>query len=263
MLATKCAYCGSVGKLSKEHVWPSCFLERLEGNHAHFSPKSGRVHGGDYIVCDVCEQCNNEKLSPLDSYFCRLYDLYFSNPRGPNEEVLFEYDYDLLARVLLKIAYNTARSAGSETSPFIRTTDYILYGNKRPTGISIIGELVSPTFVVDPKDPAHMKEIRPTMYRSALCQLKTPHGYAVLLRIIAVNSFFFHLLITREPSNQTIFNRAVRELINRVSGTVLLKPEYTSVTLRTSPQDSLSSMLPLLHGKHREYKEFFDGQQSR
>jgi len=204
-----------------------------------------------------------KKLSSLDSYFCKLYDLYFSNPRGFNEEVLFEYEYDLLARVLLKIAYNTARSAGSETSPFIRTTDYILYGNKKPTGISIIGELVSPTLIADTKDASHVKEIRPTMYRSALGQLITPHGYAVLLRIIAVNSFFFHLLITRELSNQTIFNRAVRELINHVSGAVLLKPECKSVILRTSPQDSLSSMLPLLSRKHREYEEFFDGQQSR
>lgn len=220
------------------------------------------MHGGDYTVCDVCEQCNNEKLSSLDSYFCKLYDLYFSNPRGLSEKVLFEYEYDLLARVLLKIAYNTARIAGSETSPFIRTTDYILYGNNRPTGISIIGELVSPTFIADPKDPARVKEIRPTMYRSILGQLKTPHGYAVLLRIVVVNSFFFHLLITREPSNQTIFNRAVRELINHVLGTVLLKPECKSVILRTSPQDSLSSMLPLLCREHKKYKEFFDGQQS-
>ena len=260
-MATKCAYCGYVGKLSREHVWPSGFLKRREGNYAHYSPKSGKVHGGDYIVSDVCERCNNNKLSPLDSYFCKLDDLYFSNPRGFNEEVVFEYEYDLLARVLLKIAYNTARSAGSETSPFTRTTDYILLGNKRPTGISIIGELVSPTLVPDSKDPARMKEIRPTMYRSALGQLRTPHGYGVLVRIIAVNSFFFHLLITRNPSNQTIFNRAARELINHVPGTVLLKPEHKSVILRTSPQDSLSSMLPLLHGKHKEYKKFFDGQQ--
>jgi hypothetical protein len=257
-LARKCAYCGSVRKLSKEHVWPSGFLKKLEGNHAHYSPKSGKVHGGDYIVCDVCECCNNEKLSPLDSYFCKLYDLYFSNSRGPNEEVLFEYEYDLLARVLLKIAYNTARSAGSEISPFTRTTDYILYGAKKPAGISIIGELVSPTFVADINAPAHIKEIRPIMYRSILGQLKTPHGYAVLLRIIAVNSFFFHLLITREPYHKTIFNRAVRELITNVSGTVLLKPERKSVVLRTSPQDGLSSMLPLLQKKHKEYKEFFD-----
>jgi hypothetical protein len=164
----------------------------------------------------------------------------------------------LLARALLKIAYNTARSAGSETSPFIRTTDYILYGNKRPTGISMIGELVSPTFIADTKDTANVKEIRPTMYRSILGQLRTPHGYSVLVRIIAVNSFFFHLLITREPSNQTVFNRAVREFINHVSGTVLLKPTCKSVILRTSPQDSLSSMIPLLYRKRKEYGKFFE-----
>lgn len=262
-MAKTCVYCGSVGKLSREHVWPSCFLERLEGNYAHYSPKSGKVHGGDYIVRDVCEICNNEKLSYLDSYFCKLYDLYFSKPKGLNEEILFEYDYDLLSRALLKIAYNTARSAGSETDPFTKIADYILYGNKRPPGISVIGELVSPTFIADTKNTAlPVKEIRPTIYRSILGQLRTPHGYAVLVRIIVVNSFFFHLLITREPFNKTIFNRAVREFINHVSGTVLLKPEYKSVILRTSPQDGLSSMFPLLLAKHKEYKEFFDKQQN-
>lgn len=258
----KCAYCGAVGKLSKEHVWPSSFLKRHEGNHAHYSPKSGKVHGGDYIVCDVCECCNNEKLSPLDSYFCELYDLYFSIPRGFDEVVLFEYDYDLLVRVLLKIAYNTARSAGSETSPFIRTTDYILHGNKRPTGIAVIGELVSPTVIADAKDAAHVKEISPPPYRSVLCQSLTPHGSAVLLRLIAVSSFYFHLLIIREPLKQAIFNRAVQEFLDYIPGTVLLKPMCKNIIMRTSPQDGLSSMLPLLVRKHKEYEEFFDRQQS-
>jgi hypothetical protein len=260
-LSRKCAYCGGVGKLSKEHVWPSAFLKRLEGNYAHYSPKSGKVHGGDYIVHDVCEICNNEKLAPLDSYFCSLYDTYFLNPRGFNEEVIFEYDYDLLARALLKIAYNTARSGGSETAPFERIVDYIRDGRIRSDGFAVIGELVSPTLLIESNGSTLIpKEIRPTMYRSALARLISPNGDAVLLRIIAVNSFFFHLLIAREPFNQTIFDKAIQEFIDRVSGAVLLKPAYKNIILRTSPQDSLSSMFPLLQSKHKEYKKFFEKQ---
>jgi len=249
--------------LSREHVWPSCFLDRLKDRAAHYSPKSGKVHGGEYIVCDVCETCNNEKLAPLDSYFCSLYDTYFLHTRGFNEEVLFEYDYDLLARALLKIAYNTARSAGSETAPFARISDYILNGSIRPYGFAVIGELVAPTLLTEYNGSTVIaKEIRPTMYRSALGKLISPHGHSVLLRIIEVNSFFFHLLIAREPFDQRTFDKAVQEFIDRVSGTVLLQPVCRSTILRTSPQDSLRSLLPLLRRKHKEYKEFFEGQKS-
>jgi hypothetical protein len=261
-LSRKCAYCGAVGNLSKEHVWPSGFLERLEGKYANYSPKSGKVHGGEYIVHDVCKICNNEKLAPLDSYFCSLYDKYFLNPKGFNEEVVFEYDYDLLARALLKIAYNTARSAGSETSPFERIVDYIRDGRIRSDGFAVIGELVAPTVLIESNGSTLIpKEIRPNMHRSALAMLISPNGHAVLLRMIAINSFFFHLLIAREPFDQTIFDKAVQEFIDRVSGAVLLKPTYKNIILRTSLQDSLSSMLPLLQSKHKEYKKFFEGQQ--
>jgi hypothetical protein len=254
-----CAYCGNTGKFTREHVWPNCFLERLECTHAHFSPKSGKVHGGDYVVCDVCTTCNSDKLSELDDYFCYLYDKYFVEPRGVDEEVIFEYEYDPLARALLKISYNTARSAGSEITPFKYLTDYMLDGESRPFGFVIIGELVSPTFIAEKKGTKSVvKEIRPTMYRSMRGQLQTPHGSTVLTRIVAISSFFFHILIARDPKNEDVFNTAVHEFLSVIDGTELLNPVSTSITLRTTHRDSLSSMMPLLKLKHKEYKEFFE-----
>lgn len=258
-MSRKCAYCGSDTKLSKEHVWPKSFLAKLEKGYAKYSPKSGKVHGGDYIVHDVCSLCNNERLSPLDLYFSKLYDSYFYDTKGLNETIIFEFDYDLLTRVLLKIAYNTARSAGSEVLPFQRIVNYILYGTERPEGIATIAELVSPTFITHQiNKELHIKEIRPTMFRSALGKLLTPHGDTVLVRIVAVNSFYFHLLITRDPFDKKIFEIAVNEFTEGIPGTILLSPTCKSVSLYSSPQDGISSMLPLLKGKHKEYSEFFN-----
>ena len=93
-----CAFCGQKRKVTKEHVWPRCFMNRVGRGNAHYSPKSGQVHGADYVVRDVCSQCNNNCLTELDNYFCDLYDEYLSFPRGSNEEVILKYDYNLLCR---------------------------------------------------------------------------------------------------------------------------------------------------------------------
>ncbi len=259
-----CAFCGKEKKLTKEHVWPSCFLDRVGRGSAHYSPKSGKVHGADYIVRDVCSECNNVHLAELDKYFCDFYDKYLSVPLGANQVVSLNYKYDLLCRVLLKIAYNTARSAGSESAPFHRLLKYILRGGDCPTGVALIAELVSPTYIADKGKPiAVVKEIRPKMYRSLMGQLTTPHGTAVLIRVVAVNSFFFHLLLAREPEDCESFEMAMAEFLLGIHGTVALPSDGGTVQLRSSPQDGLSSMFPLFKAKSDQYRSFFDHRNKR
>ena len=256
----RCAYCSEECSPTREHVWPEGFLDRVRKTgqgFAHYSPKSGVVHGADYIVRDVCTTCNNIKLSGLDQYFCALYDQYFYDPKGSDAVVEFFYDFDLLLRSLLKIAYNTARSAGSETKPFERTTKYILDGGTSPNGIALIAELVSPSYVAaTPWSTPH--EIRPTAYRSARGLLKTQNAEAVLVRIVAVGSFFFHLLLARDQNNLDPFGAAVSEFLASIRGTTLVDPSKPSIMLRSSPQDSLRSMMPLLNAKWEQLREFFD-----
>jgi hypothetical protein len=258
MSQKKCAYCGTFGPFTREHIWPAAFLERRKGLHAHYSPSSGNVHGADYIVRDVCKACNNGNLSVLDSYFCSIYDNYFKEPKGAGSEVTFNYDYNLLARALLKIAYNTARGANSEVMPLQRYSKYILNGEPRPEGLAVICELVSPSYIKDPDDPTQITEILPTMYRSARAEFQSPNGSAFLVRIVAVNSFYFHMLVVRDPNNLECFYQGIREFLEGVKGTIILLPENDQVTLSTSPQDGLRSMLPLLKAKRTEYRNFFD-----
>lgn len=258
MSSKKCAYCGSGGPFTKEHVWPAAFLGRRNGLYAHYSPSSGNVHGADYIVRDVCQSCNNGKLSILDNYFCKIYDNYFKEPRGVGIEVVFDYDYHLLARTLLKIAYNTARSANSEVIPLQRFSEYILKGEQRPEGLAVIGELVSPSYIKDNEDPAKIKEILPTMYRSARGEFQSPYGSTFLLRMVAINSFYFHLLVVRNPAQIEDFYQGINEFLEGVKGTVILQPESNQVILKTSPQDGLRSMLPLLKAKRTNFRAFFD-----
>jgi len=95
------------------------------------------------------------------------------------------------------------------------------------------------------------------MYRSALSKLLTPNAEASLLRLVAVNSFFFHIALRRKEASTFQFDMSVRELLENVAGTVFVDPRYKSIELTTSPQDSLRSMLPLLQVKRKEYSDYF------
>lgn len=116
-MAKECAYCGGAGPFTADHVWLNCFLDRFGRHAALCSVRGQQVHGADYVVKDVCETCNSEKLSPLDSYFCRLYDEYLVHLHDFNSTVALHYDFNLLSRSLLKIAHNSARQGVSDAGP--------------------------------------------------------------------------------------------------------------------------------------------------
>lgn len=250
-----CAYCDRSAVLTKEHVWPECFLKRRGRDAAHFSHKSGRVHGADYVVADVCSECNATRLSPLDAYFCRLYDAYFSEPRDFDSTVVFRFEFDTLVRALLKIAYNSARSAGSHVDYFFGFRSFILGLEGRPTQLAMFLELVSPSLI--PDEAGGHKKLLPTMYRSAVTSLLTRAGQEVVTRIVAVNSFYFHLVLPRATTSATVFDEAVGDLGVLISGVVRLDPDVDEVVLRSSPQDGLRSIRPQLEAHAKQYREYF------
>lgn len=119
----------------------------------------------------------------------------------------------------------------------------------------VVAELVSPSRIRTLDNTTTV--IPPTMYRSALSKLLTPNAEASLLRLVAVNSFFFHIALRRKEASTFQFDMSVRELLENVAGTVFVDPRYKSIELTTSPQDSLRSMLPLLQVKRKEYSDYF------
>ena len=158
---TICAYCKKDKKLTREHVWPDCFLEKRQNITAHFSVKDQKVHGADYVVKDVCEDCNGVKLSTLDKYFCELADNYFDKTYTTDDALHFEYDYNMLSRALLKIAYNTARAGVTEPTVLSNASSYILGETNTLSGLVILLELVGPNEIMAIGDSDFTKEIVP------------------------------------------------------------------------------------------------------
>ena len=225
------------GPFTKDHVWPACFLERLGRRAAHFSHTAQKAHGADYVVGDVCADCNNRRLSPLDAYFCQVYDRFFSKSHGFGAEVVFEYDFEPLSRALFKIAYNSARGVKADLSPFQRVVHYVRGGGEVPTRLALGLELISPSIVEDKTAPEGKAVLLPDgVYRSAVTQLLSPHGTRLHTRIVAINSYYFHSVLPATDVSNEAFNQAAAELPQYIEGVVLLPRGRSSVAVRTSPQ---------------------------
>lgn len=259
-----CAYCHGPGPFTREHVWPECFLSRIGRVAAHFSHKSGRVHGADYVVGDVCSNCNNVLLSPLDAYFCAQYDAYFKTARGFDAQVDFEYDGPLLERTILKIAYNSARGAGADLRPFGDAIEFVLRGTPRPVQLALFAELVSPTLIHDATAPGSTRAQLPeNLYRSCTTLLLSPRGSLLHTRIVAVNSFYFHLVLPAAEMSNDEFHSAADELPAFIVGVSRIGPTGKSVALRSSPQDAISSIVPHVDRHMQAYKGFFEKRQRK
>lgn len=114
-MARTCAYCGKTKSLTREHLWPASLHKRLQTirgdlQHSFWSKRLDKSVPSEPKIKDVCENCNNVALSELDAYICVLFDKYFATILEKGDKVIFRYDYDRLARWLLKLSYNSARA---------------------------------------------------------------------------------------------------------------------------------------------------------
>jgi hypothetical protein len=199
----KCAYCGAEGTLTREHLWPQSLHRRVivgaPDDHAGFwLGKIDKEIANEPTVRDVCAICNNTVLSQLDAYICQLYDAHLFHILKRNERVVFEYNYHLLKRWLLKMCFNSARiNASIDAFVFPPLLPYIL-GKSTATGrdVQLYVQLAYPAKVPDnqlePDDP------RPLIYEPVVNRVGhfwfAPEGIGKkLLRAVHLRSYSFYL----------------------------------------------------------------------
>lgn len=125
----KCAFCGSVNELTGEHVIPNGLIKLFPEQDITFMEKTKYKDNEGLTINDVCKECNNIKLGILDEYGVSLIKKYFYKSYKEDDSLTFEYDYDLLGRWLLKIAYNLER-VKKQQSIILNSIKYILDGVK-------------------------------------------------------------------------------------------------------------------------------------
>jgi len=140
-----CAYCGHGSDLTNEHVLPKCFRKTFKAITTAKTPAGEKAILADLEIHDVCSGCNHGPLSRLDTYLCELNDKYFLKIVRPGDHVRFEFDFDQLLRVLLKIGYNVARARKWPLGNWQEVPLYILGTSPCPSGFRVFVQLMIPT----------------------------------------------------------------------------------------------------------------------
>ena len=109
-----------------------------------------------------------------------------------------------------------------------------------------------------PQSDGSSLKIMPQMYRSALSRFLGPGGDRILLGTVAVNSYCFHLMVSIEVLTQGEFEAVADQLCKDVKRAVRLDHSLREITIHTSPQDGIRSIVPQLGMYRDQYRKFFD-----
>jgi hypothetical protein len=114
----KCAYCGKEAKGTKEHIISGGVLDLFPECYITFDDARQVIHEADPMVKDVCADCNNNRISYIDSYAKEFISHYFTRKYNEDDIVEVEYDYVMIQKMLLKYAFNDMRSHKENCSFF-------------------------------------------------------------------------------------------------------------------------------------------------
>lgn len=181
------------------------------------TPKGEVAITGQPTIKDVCIDCNNGSLSKLDEYAVNLYDRYFHQLVEPGDLVTFEFDFDLLARWLLKIVYNHARARKWEFKPSREILDYILAGANLSNLPEIILQLIIPTR----ERPGVHPRIDPIDSRVGLLNPALMPGIQ-FGALVAQRSYYFYLLLLPPYPTRKSREIVLEKLRKSVPGAVRL-----------------------------------------
>ena len=114
----KCAYCGKEAHGTREHIVSCAILDLFPECFMTVDDARNTTYEADPMIKDVCADCNNNKISYIDSYAKTFIGKYFVQNYKEGDIVEVEYDYVMIQKMLLKYAYNDMRSHKKDCSFF-------------------------------------------------------------------------------------------------------------------------------------------------
>lgn len=247
----KCAYCNKERKLTKEHIWPKCIVNRMPDSDLKFLNSKKIVTGSDLVISDVCSDCNNNLLSLLDSYLCSLFDKYFVNFIEEKIPFNFEYKYELLLRSLLKITFNSSRTVTRTDSDFEKFKNFILYGNEIHENLIIKLDIVTATLM-------NGEKYYPKSARCGTVDINEKSD-KYILRVISINSFYFYIIIAREEYiTGELAEKEYWDVFNNIPGTIIHPYREKILVNQFSTEDTYSIHSDHLTTNNEYYEKYLN-----
>jgi hypothetical protein len=199
----KCAYCDANKNMTREHIFPASIIPRDE-TLLSFTDKTASYFNSDLTKKDVCKACNNGPLSKLDDNFLEIYNKYIRTPIEPGDSAEITFDYNSLLRFLLKVSYNSARISadGQQAIEVLKSyVPFILGISTSTPDISLRLQIYTSAKTIN-ESTGEKGIAEAKLLRSAKVSYRGPQSDSFIIRLVAINSFWFHLLIPLKPMSR-------------------------------------------------------------
>ncbi|HYF84281.1 MAG TPA: hypothetical protein VEB00_14775 [Clostridia bacterium] len=223
---------------TREHIIPDGFLRGMNKSEQIRWTEAApcKVINSDFIIKDVCSVCNNGVLSQLDTYAINEIIKYNGKIQKDIMQVIFEYDYNKLARWLLKICYNSARANKLEydSNSYKNCIPYIKDNKEINNKISVYGLFIDLAINGKTHDYYHFdgnSEYTIDFFRIAPFKLKDKSTHKCSMRTIIINSFAFLIIVYDEDIDKGEINEIEKAILNVSSNFVKLEA-YKKVELK-------------------------------
>ena len=250
---------------------PRSLLKRMSECDVKFLESAQRIVDGEPTVRDVCATCNGGPLSALDNYICGLYDTYFDRILKPSQTVLFKYDFHKLARWLLKVSFNSARTKNEGDALILaRYREYILDPIRKHPQLALFLQLAGPRVLTKaeaaridprwlkqlPRTPNGGHQIPPTMVRISRAVSSQPFA-PVVHRLVSINSFYFYILISRDaPLLPKAWKDIRRSTKARLDEAQQIPEDSNPIRISVSSLDHVSSFTPTTIANRSVFQEW-------
>lgn len=210
-----------------------------------------KLISGEPTVKDVCANCNNVVLSRLDAYACNLYRRYFHKIADIGDQLDFEYEYDHLLRLILKINFNSARAnLAADLEQLRKLRWYIIGMKRRPKRAALLLSLTyRHSYPSEVKEKAlqkgvHLSEFHePDMLRFGHFTIQSPQWNPMIARTAFFQSFAFFVLVLEDKEPAITLDKHISLMLSHLSGVKLI-PQSTNkirVTSSLSSKDAIDS----------------------
>jgi len=228
-----CAYCREIAPATAEHIWPEKIIARYK-SLLTYNNRNQSFHGGEPTIKDVCEKCNSGKLSQLDNYAVSEFDKQIGQIVHSGENLTFAYDHEKLLRFLLKVSYNSTRSAGTIEHAQLheKYAKFILNGGP-VTSARINLQIVTSAHRLNIETmKIEERALLPIILRCANIQLKGGLADRFVVKLVAINSYWFYIFISCQPEPEDVWGALAKgwSNINSAPGIRLL-PSIKAITI--------------------------------
>lgn len=205
-----CSYCGNDGTLTREHIIPSWYYNHAPNpNDFGFMEKAkGKIVNTELKIKDVCNVCNNGTLSELDTYGKKLFQSDLSHYIYKDSRLLLKYDYHLLSRWLLKVAFNSARAHNTDIEVLSQYKEIILGKKPLPSDFILRLRTISPAtqgdYAVFPASKSSPIIDNPEWFRIGVFRVDNFDSMYWAFRHVTINSYSFLLYIPSLDQHEAI-----------------------------------------------------------